>query len=74
MYFSVMTTSRLQKISDNTPSMALTSRRAAGDGGRLAQRIERARADVAVHDTKRAQRGRGEGARLVHGKAVRRRI
>ena len=66
-YLSVMTISRLQKISDSTPSMRVDVRRAAGDGGRLAQRIERARADVAVHDTERAQRGRGQGAGLVHG-------
>ena len=33
-------------------------RLAAGDGGSLAQRIERARADVAIHDAERAERGR----------------
>ena len=36
MYFSEMTISRLQKISDSTPSMALTSEAPPRDRGRLA--------------------------------------
>ena len=35
-------------------------RGAAGDRGRFSQRIERAGADVAIHDAERAERGRGE--------------
>ena len=66
MYLSEMTINRLQKISDSTPSIACDVRRAAGDGGRFAQRIQRTRADVAVDDTDCAERRASQRALLVH--------
>ena len=75
-YFSVTTTISAHRISESTPSTACgvaSAAAAAGGNHGLAQRVERAGADVAVDDTDAAQhQGLEAGGRMRFPMPIRR--